>query len=379
MTEQELLAVFDELMEAFRLKGRRSGYTTVKTGNINDTYILETLLPDGTIRRYTVQRINHYVFREPEQVAGNAYAVTEHIAQKMREAGETDVRRGVVHYYRLRDGRFFYQRPDGNYWRVFSYIYDSLNTSEADDRILYGTGVAFGRFQRYLADFPVDDLYVTIPDFHNTPKRFRDLEVSADADICGRKAEAEEALNWLLSMKQEVLLLERLHREGKLPLRVVHNDTKCNNVMFDRETLRPLAVIDLDTVMPGFVAHDFGDAVRFACNTAAEDAGELSSVSLSLKAFRQFSSGFVGELQGILTDTEYETLPEGVLIITLELAARFLKDYLDGDVYFKCHFDRHNLLRANCQIALAKDVALKLPEMHRLLQELPVHKAEKIW
>jgi len=374
MNEQKLQEIFETLIVRFHLKGKLNGYKTIKTGNINDTYILHTVTEDGTERDYTVQRLNHYVFKNPEQVANNAYSVTEHIEQKLRAIGQKDIRRRVVRIYRMDNGRFFYRTADGNYWRVLSYVYNSTNVSTANDIVLYGTGIAFGEFQRYLADFPAESLYTTIPDFHNTPKRFRDLRVSAMADPCGRADEVQNELEYLYSMETYVGLLDELYRSRKLRKRVVHNDTKCNNVMFDEQTLTPLAVIDLDTVMPGYVAHDFGDAVRFACNTADEDEQDLSKVSLNLRGYMHFASGFVGQLWGIITETELQTLPDGVLIITLELAARFLKDYLDGDLYFKCTRKGHNLDRARCQIALAKDISKKLPEMRKLLAEITVQK-----
>ncbi|MBQ3154145.1 MAG: aminoglycoside phosphotransferase family protein [Clostridia bacterium] len=374
MNDQKLQEIFETLIEKFHLKGKLSGYKTIKTGNINDTYIIHTVTEDGEERDYTVQRINHYVFRNPEQVANNAYSVTEHIEKKLRAMGQKDIRRRVVRIYRMDNGRFFYQSADRNFWRVLSYVYNSTNVSTANDLVLYGTGIAFGEFQRYLADFHAESLFTTIPDFHNTPKRFRDLRASAMKDLCGRAGEVQDELEYLYSMEEYVSLLDRLHKQGKLPKRVVHNDTKCNNVMFDEETLTPLAVIDLDTVMPGYVAHDFGDAVRFACNTADEDEKDLSKVSLCLKSYMHFASGFVDQLWGIITETELETLPDGVLIITLELAARFLKDYLDGDLYFKCREPKHNLSRTRCQIALAKDIFQKLPEMRRLLNEITVQK-----
>ncbi len=374
MNDSNLLSIFETLIDRFHLKGKLTGYKTVKTGNINDTYIIHTVAEDGSARDYTVQRLNHYVFKNPEQVANNAYSVTEHIEQKLLAMGQTDIRRRVVHIYRMDNGRFFYRTPDGNYWRVLSYVYNSTNLSTANDTVLYGTGSAFGAFQRYLADFSAESLYTTIPDFHNTPKRFRDLRVSAALDVCGRAGEVADELDYLYSMESYVGLFDELYRERKLCKRVVHNDTKCNNVMFDEETLAPLAVIDLDTVMPGFVAHDFGDAVRFACNTADEDEEDLSKVSLDLQGYVHFASGFVSQLRGIITDTELDTLPDGVLIITLELASRFLKDYLDGDLYFKCAKEKHNLHRARCQIALAKDVFEKMPEMRRLLIGIAVQK-----
>ena len=377
MTEQELLSIFRSIMEAFHLKGELEDYRVVKVGNINDTYFIGTRDALGKRRDYTLQRLNHKVFQDPVGVAENAYAITSHMEKKLLSVGETDIRRKVLHLYRKENGEFFHRSEEGDYWRVLSYVYDSRCVNTADEEILYGTGYAFGEFQRNLSDFPAERLHHTIPDFHNTPKRFAALRESAQKNVVGRREEVEAELSYLFSKEGYISLLETLHREGKLPLRVVHNDTKCNNVMFDARTRTPLAVIDLDTVMPGYMAHDFGDAVRFACNTASEDEEDLSKVSLDLRGYERLAEGFVTPLSGMITETEFSTLPDGVLIITLELAARFLKDYLDGDVYFKCRKPFHNLLRTRCQIALAKDMEKKMGEMRQILHSLSVQKREK--
>lgn len=377
MTEQELLSIFRSIMEAFHLKGELEDYRVVKVGNINDTYFIGTRDALGKRRDYTLQRLNHKVFQNPHQVAENAYAITSHMEKKLLSVGETDIRRKVLHLYRKENGEFFHRSEEGDYWRVLSYVYDSRCVNTADEEILYGTGYAFGEFQRNLSDFPAERLHHTIPDFHNTPKRFAALRESAQKNVVGRRKEVEAELSYLLSKEGYISLLETLHSEGKLPLRVVHNDTKCNNVMFDAQTRTPLAVIDLDTVMPGYMAHDFGDAVRFACNTASEDEEDLSKVSLDLRGYERLAEGFVTPLSGMITETEFSTLPDGVLIITLELAARFLKDYLDGDVYFKCRKPSHNLIRTRCQIALAKDMEKKMGEMRQILHSLSVQKREK--
>ena len=377
MTEQELLSIFRSIMEAFHLKGELEDYRVVKVGNINDTYFIGTRDALGKRRDYTLQRLNHKVFQNPHQVAENAYAITSHMEKKLLSVGETDIRRKVLHLYRKENGAFFHRSEEGDYWRVLSYVYDSRCVNTADEEILYGTGYAFGEFQKNLSDFPAERLHHTIPDFHNTPKRFAALRESAQRNVAGRREEVEAELSYLLSKEGYISLLEDLHGEGKLPLRVVHNDTKCNNVMFDARTRTPLAVIDLDTVMPGYMAHDFGDAVRFACNTASEDEEDLSKVSLDLRGYERLAEGFVTPLSGMITETEFSTLPDGVLIITLELAARFLKDYLDGDVYFKCRKPFHNLLRTRCQIALAKDMEKKMGEMRQILHSLSVQKREK--
>lgn len=198
---------------------------------------------------------------------------------------------------------------------------------------------------------------------------------AADRDVCGRRQEVAEELEYLKSREEYASKFRKLHEANLVPYRVTHNDTKCNNVMFDKETGEPLAVIDLDTVMPGFVAHDFGDAVRFAANTATEDEEDLSKVSLDLNKYECFACGFVPQVFDMITKAELESLPDGVIVMALELAARFLTDYLNGDVYFKCKKPGHNLIRAKCQIALAKDIEAKLPEMHaRFARFVPVAK-----
>ena len=364
---EQLLAIFRMLIKEFRLKGTLTDCHAVGVGNINDTYVITTRHEDGQYRRYVVQRLNHHVFPHPEWVAENAYAVTAHIEQGLAKAGETELRRKVLHLYRRQDGSFFYRCEDGGYWRVLSYVYGSCCGDSADPRILYGTGYAFGQFQRTLLDFPAETLHVTIPDFHNTPRRFADLHRAAERDVMGRAWEVREELAYLFSMEGYASRLEELYAAGEIPLRVIHGDTKSNNVMFDKDTHAPLAVVDLDTVMSGYMAQDFGDAVRFACNTASEDETDLSLVSLDVERYRHLAQGFVTPLLGIMTKAELQSLPVGILVITLELASRFLTDYLSGDVYFKCTKAKHNLFRAKCQLALAKDISSKTEELHHVL------------
>ncbi len=364
---RELYPLFNTLIKEFNLKGNLTQICCVSTGNINDTYVAATDF-DGAERQYLIQRVNHNVFASPEVIAENVCKVTDHIENKLRQAGVTDIRRRVLRYYRKPDGSYYHVTQEGEYWRVLSYVYSSINSSISDMPRLRSTGIAFGEFQSYLSDFPANELVETIPDFHNTKKRYADLEASAKADVCGRLAEVKEEYDYLMSMRDEAFIVCDLHEKGILPNRVVHNDTKCNNVMFDVDTGEHLAVIDLDTVMPGLVAYDFGDAVRFAANPGGEDNPNLDEIYLDLDYYSAFAEGFVPCLLGNITETEIETLPDGVLAITLELAARFLKDYLDGDVYFKCKMPRHNLVRTKAQIALCKDIAQKMPEMRQRLK-----------
>lgn len=367
MKNQELFPLFETIVKEFELKGKLVGIRCESSGNINDTYVAETDYY-GSQRQYIVQRVNHKVFSSPYNVAENVCKVTDHIERKLRAEGAADYRRMVMRYYRKPDGSYYHITPEGNYWRVLSYVYGAVTVDSADIPHLYAAGVAFGKFQNNLSDFPADSLIETIPDFHNTKKRYDDLRKAAAADVAGRLEEVREEYEYLLSMEPAARVLCDMSEKCEIPLRVVHNDTKCNNVMFDIETGNHLAVIDLDTVMPGLVAYDFGDAVRFAANPGGEDNADLSKVYLDLDYYSAFAEGFVPSVMGKVTPLEVETLPDGVLAITLELAARFLTDYLNGDVYFKCKMPRHNLVRTKAQIALAKDINVKMPKLRARLK-----------
>lgn len=367
MSNKELYPLFETIIRDFGLEGDLVNVKYIGTGNINDTYSARTITPDGD-REYILQRVNHRVFSQPERIAENVCKVTDHIENKLILAGVPDVRRRVLRYYRKQDGSYFHITSEGDYWRVLSCVYNAISVDFADIFHLRSAGIAFGEFQNYLSDFPADTLYETIPDFHNTKKRFADLRAAAKADIASRANEVREELDYLLSMEHEAVRLITLNEQGILPKRVVHNDTKCNNVMFDAVTGEHLAVIDLDTVMPGLVAYDFGDAVRFAANPGGEDNEDISKILLDLDYYKAFAEGFVPCLKGKITDEEIKTLPDGVLAITLELAARFLTDYLNGDVYFKCKKPFHNIIRTRAQIALAKDIFGKMLELRSGLE-----------
>lgn len=362
-------SIFRAICNEFDLKGVYIDYKVIKAGNINDTYIITNKLNDGEIN-YIVQRVNTVVFNEPHKIASNVVKITTHIQKRLKEEGDKNLKRKVLRMYKTKSGEMFYSGNNGDSWRVLSYIFDSVNYNQVDNRILQNAGSAFGTFQRLLSDFPAEVLHITIPDFHNTEKRFRALFETAQKDPVGRRKEVEGELEYLKSKEECSLLFNRLLEEGKVFYRVTHNDTKCNNVMFDIKTGEPLAVIDLDTVMPGFVAHDFGDAIRFAANNAEEDEEDLSKVFLDLSKFESFAKGFIPPIKDLITKTEYDTLADGVLVMTLELASRFLTDYLNGDKYFKVKKPKHNLVRALCQIQLAKDIEQKMPEMRRIMDSL---------
>lgn len=368
MRMHSLNKTFEEICKAYRLKGEFFGYNVIKSGNINDTFTVHTDGDQGG-RTYLVQRINHKVFLEPERIVSNVCRITDHIRLRMLADGERDIKRRVLKMYHTPDGEYIYRSEDENYWRVISFITNSCTfNSRPTEKIMHNAGVAFGEFQKNLSDFDASSLYETIPHFHDTVKRYEDFEKSISEDKAGRVALAKDEIAYLRSMSEYAGYFKNLAAQNKIKLRVTHNDTKCNNVMFDAGTGEPLAVIDLDTVMPGYAAYDFGDAVRFAANTAAEDEKDLSQVSLDTNMFTKFASGFVPQLYGNLDDEEISTLHMGALVVTLELATRFLGDYLNGDVYFKTAYGKHNLVRARCQIRLAQDIEKKLYELESIMK-----------
>ncbi len=348
------------ICEAFCIPGIFSGYRHLKVGNVNQTYRVFFDMPNGTNQSYIVQRVNTYAFREPELLMHNAALVTEHI--HTRKGGQ-----GALHYLYTEEHKTYLYDDEGGFWRVSNFISSHTFDNCGDKTVLWETGAAFGEFQKMLVDFPAIHLYETIPYFHHTPRRLKTLFENAQKDPVGRVHKVREELDYIQSVREQAESLTRLYEEEKLPLRVTHNDTKINNVLFDRQTNKAVAIIDLDTVMPGLVGHDFGDGVRFAANVVEEDCQELEKVSFSLERFEAFTRGFLSQAGSILTRTEVETLALSAFCITVELAARFLEDYILGDPYFKTSYPEHNLVRTRCQLALARDIAKKLPQMQEIV------------
>ena len=261
---------------------------------------------------------------------------------------------------------------ESGFWRLFNYIPSNTYNSTENLRIIRNAGEAFGEFQMLLSDFDAARLYETIPDFHNTKKRYEKLIADAQADPFGRLAEAQAEYDWLLSVRRQACRLTELYEAGELPLRVTHNDTKINNVLFDKDTDEALVVIDLDTVMPGLVGHDFGDAIRFAANYVEEDCPDAEKAGLNMEVFRAFAEGFLRHTASALTEKEIETLPLSCFALACELATRFLDDYLLGNPYFKTDYPKHNLTRTRCQVALAKDMLQKMDEIEKSVRECAV-------
>ncbi len=370
--EVSIEEMLQSICTIFGIPGTFEKYEVIVMGNINNTYKVTYRHPDGFLKSYVVQKVNMYVFKKPRQIMNNIDLITTHIKNKNFAAGITDTRR-FMHFYHTHNGKRknYYVDNNHGFWRVSKYIENSETYNVCDDLfVLEEAGRAFGKFQHALSDFDAQKLYETIPDFHNTKKRMSDFLVHVNEDSCDRVESVCEEIDYIKNLRDKVCVLTEMLERKELPLRVTHNDTKINNVLFDGENKKALVVIDLDTVMPGLVAHDFGDAVRFAANTAAEDEIDLSKVSFDLDKYEAFARGFIPEVKEALTENEVKTLALGALTMTVELAERFLDDYITGDNYFKIKYPGHNIVRTKCQIALAKDMERKFDEMQRIVERI---------
>ena len=350
-----------EVCDLFRIEGTYVGHEMIQMGNVNKTYEVKFILPDGQPKSFLVQNVNTYAFRHPVELMENIDKVTEFIRAK--KPGQI-----ALHFHHTAD-RKTYVADGENFWRMTNYIPSVTYNVVKDNQVVYNAGKAFGEFQMQLADFKPEDLFETIPGFHDTRKRYRDLKESIRADKAGRVAQVQEEIDFLLSVEDEACKLTDMLASGEMPLRVTHNDTKINNVLFDRTGESPLVVVDLDTVMPGVVGHDFGDAIRFAANFEAEDSSAYDKVGVNLDIFRAFAEGFLSMTAKTLNQNEIDTLAHSCFVLTAELATRFLADYIDGDKYFKTLYPEHNLVRTRCQIALAKDMQAKMPQMNEIVYQ----------
>ena len=358
------MELYDKLLEVsrlFRIDYEYLGYETIQMGNVNRTYKVNFMLPEGTPKSFLVQNVNTYAFRNPVGLMDNIDQVTEHIRAK--KPGQL-----ALHFHHTAD-RKTYVVDGNNFWRMTNYVPSVTFNAVSDLDILRNAGKAFGEFQMDLADFDINKLIETIPGFHNTRQRYETFIQSVKENKAGRADEVREEIDFLLSVQDKACRLTDLQMAGELPLRVTHNDTKSNNVLFHPETSDAMIVIDLDTVMPGLMGHDFGDAIRFAANFVEEDCPDCDKVGVNLEVFRAFAEGFLSKTAKTMTDTEVETLALSCFGLTAELATRFLADYLDGDLYFNTKYPGHNLVRARCQIALAKDMLKKMDEMEQIVRD----------
>lgn len=357
-----------EVTEAFNLPGELKECIPYGNGHINDTYRLTCETPEG-IRRYILQRMSRRIFKNPQELMENVSGVTSWLRKKIIENGG-DPERETLTLLNSRENLPYFVDSTGDYWRIYLFIEGATCYEQVkDDNDFYQSAVAFGHFQRLLADYPAETLHETIKDFHNTPDRLEKFKKSVAEDICGRAASVQKEIDFILEREELTHALYDLQLDGRLPLRVTHNDTKLNNIMIDDETGKAICVIDLDTVMPGLTANDFGDSIRFGASTALEDEQDLSKVSCDLHLFDVYARGFIEGCGGALTDLEIDMLPMGAILMTFENGIRFLTDHLEGDHYFHIHREGHNLDRCRTQLTLVKDMQEKLPQMNAIIQK----------
>ncbi len=359
-----------EIVKHFAFEGEFQCVAEFGTGHINSTFIADFKCAENE-KRYVIQRINTSVFKKPDELMKNIFAVTDYLYKEIEKTGG-DPERETLHFIKTTDGRNYFESENGDCFRAYAFVKNSVSFDRADTPELFEkSGIAFGKFQNMLGNFPAGILFETIPNFHNTAWRFENEFMpalfSSDDEL---HASCREEIDFVTSRRGITGILYDMAERGELPLRVTHNDTKLNNVLFDKDTLDALCVIDLDTVMPGLALYDFADSIRFGASTAAEDEADLSKVSLNLEYFRAYARGFLSRAGETLTKAERDNLAFACVVITLECGMRFLTDYLNGNTYFKIDYPTHNLVRAKNQFALVRDMEKKLDEMKAIIAEI---------
>lgn len=358
----------EHIVNEFEIKGGIIKIEPLGAGLINDTYRVFTTeeSPD-----YVLQKINNAIFRDVDLLQRNIAAVTQHIRRKLEQAGESDIDRKVLRFLPLKKEYKTdrtYCAVNDEYWRLSVYIPDSFTFNTVNPEYSYHAGRAFGNFEAMLADLP-EQIGESIPDFHNMELRWSQLQEAVAMDRAGRVAQAEsvEILSFLSEHSNQMCKAESLFRQGLLPKRICHCDSKVNNMLFDSMG-NVLCVIDLDTVMPSFVFSDFGDFLRTAANTVAEDSPEISKVEFRMDIFEAFAKGYLESADSFLSPMEKEMLPYGVLLFPFMQAVRFFADYLNGDTYYKISYPEHNLVRTRNQIALFRSAMAQVKEMENFLR-----------
>ena len=352
---------------AFRIKGNPAGFERIGSGHINDSYHVRISPPSS--HGYFLQRINHGIFRDIPSLTNNILKVTNHISKKLQSPG-LDFSFSDLMLIQAMNGDYFYRDSENNYWRMFNFIEGTRSYDIVPDAALaYEGGKAFGRFQSLTSDLDAAELKETIPDFHNVSTRLASFQTVCREDKFKRMKEVAEEVKFVAGRSHQMLDIFRLAGEGKLPYRVTHNDTKFNNILFDRNN-RAVCIVDLDTVMPGLVHFDFGDAIRTGTNTGAEDEADLQKVSINLELFRAYSHGYLEVSHDFLTEAETAYLAFSARLMTFIIGLRFLTDHIAGDVYYKTRFPGHNLGRARAQFRLLRSMEENAPAMEKIISDL---------
>ena len=359
-----------EALAAFDFGGQVAGALRYGQGHINDTFCVYVQTPQGDARRFILQRINTGTFRDPKGLMENIVGVTDYLRDVIAQNGGDPAREAMT-VLRTRTGGTFFAGSEGGAWRAYPFIEGTvcLQSVQAPAQF-YESARAFGRFQQLLAGYPAATLHETIEKFHDTRQRFANFETALAADACGRAKEVQAEVEFAMARKADCAYLMDLLEQGKLPLRVTHNDTKLNNILFDEKTGEGLCVIDLDTIMPGLALNDYGDSIRFGASTALEDEKDLDKVHFSTELFRAYAEGFVGKVRDSITDKEAELLAFAGNMMTMECGMRFLADYLAGDTYFATKYPEHNLVRARTQIKLVQEMEQKADEIRAIVDDV---------
>lgn len=363
--------MIEKLISKFNINGKLIDVKVNNSGNINNTYVATFQMEDGHVRKYLIQKINTTVFTEPYKLMKNIEGITNYLKRQMAKENDTDHQ--VLEVVKTKDNKLLCcieENGERAYYRIYDYIENAVTYDySVDAQIVYNTGKAFGNFQKLLRNYPMSRLSETIKDFHSTDKRYKKLIEDIKIDSEGRTMEVAPEIVFIL-MREDIcsLITEELGTD-EVPYRVTHNDTKVNNVMMNQDTGDFLAVIDLDTVMPGSMLFDYGDGVRSSASNAKEDEIDLSKVYINLDLFKAYTDGYLSEMAPYITYEELSLMGESIRIITLELAIRFLNDYINGDTYFKTNYEKHNLDRARNQIALVKDIENKLDYINNYIYE----------
>ena len=357
-----------EIFEHFSADGTFLNGEPYGSGHIHDTFRVETSENDKD--DYILQRLNSKIFKNIPELQHNIERVTVHLRERLKAVPGSDLKRECLNLLPAKNGKSWIIDRAGNYWRMYIFIsnHRSYNIVDSPDKAFEG-GKAIGRFQAMLADMPGDPLFETIPKFHDIENRLDILNNTIKEDPVGRVSSVGEEINQYLNRGEEMKTILKLGRAGKIPLRITHNDTKFNNILLD-ENDKALCVIDLDTVMPGYVHYDFGDAIRTVTNTAAEDEKDLSKIKMDISLFEAYARGYLSETGNTLNEVEKEYLAFGPKLITYTIGIRFLTDYIDGDNYFKIHHVFHNLQRTRAQLKLVMSMEEQYREMQKIIREL---------
>ena len=348
-------SVISQILAAYVLPGTVADVARHGKGHINDTFCVVCKTPEGGTARFILQRLSQAAFPHPEEVMENFVGITSYLRREILAEGG-DPLRETLSLVKTGDGADFVTDAEGRAWRLMPFIENADCYQSATPELFAASGRAFGRFQYMLRDYPARTLHETIPHFHDTESRFEQFLAVLEADKMNRAEGVSPEIQFILRRKADCGVALRALREGKLPLRVTHNDTKLNNILIDRDTHEGICIIDLDTTMPGLAINDFGDSIRFGANHCMEDEQDLTKVNFDISLYEVFTRGFLEGARGSLTSAELEYLPWGARLMTLECGIRFLTDYLDGDHYFHVSHPRQNLDRARTQLKLVKDM-----------------------